>query len=977
MAGPGGVEVGRASIKVLPDLSNFFVSLEKFVQRVERQVVIRIPTSLDPKGVQEDIDRVRRQVQDAPAPKIPIIADTDGFAARVQADVRRATAAIEVDIPITADGERLRRDVQVKVQRIQAELRQLSLSVPLDAGEAAKARGEILAKVAEIQALVKRDPVEIPVKPDFKIDEASLNAFKLRLRLINLPDLKIGTSLTAGAKIGGIAALGITAAAAVPQLLALSGSITNVIGVAGLLPALGTAGAGAVGALALGFHGLGAALASANTPAGLKASSAAMKDLAPSAREAVIAIKALSPEFKALQQSVQGRLFADLGPAITNVTKSLLPELTSGLGNVAGGFNTLIQGIASSFASLGGKGLLSGIFDNTGAALKALTPGVGALITSLTQVSAVGSGFLQPLAAGFSKAATEFGKFITTAANNGSLGKFIDTGLKSFGQLADVAFQAGRAIVGLVQAAQAAGGGTLATFAAGLTQIADTINGPAFQAGLTSFFAGIQTGSAGLLAGALPAIGALFASIGPTLGTAVATIGPALGQIIGALAPLAGAIINTLLPALSFIVVGVAPVISQLAASLTPVITALGPVFAQLGIALAQLLPMLVPVIALIGQGLVTALTVVVPFIVQAITAFTQWATSATGVQTTFSPLVGFVTGTLVPAFMTIVTAFQQIAAFIIPIVMQVVAVIVANWPAISAIFVQVGQIIGAVITAIGASLQAFVAVASALWSIFGGTIMTVVRAVFPIILSIISNTLNIVKGIFTGFTALLQGNWSGLWASIRSILDGGVAIVKSLMGAGFSALIALVSGPLDSIKSAVSSKFNEVVATVQGIPGRLVSALGSLGGLLVDAGAALIDGLAQGITSRLGSVVTAASNVASSIKGLFGGSPVEYGPLLGWNNGGAGKNLVQMGLIDGIKAQSFAVAAASRDMASGLASSTSGIGFGAGAGQQPVGSGSVNFYGNVGWDPDEVGQRIASEQRKSLAVFNLDLVAS
>lgn len=47
MAGPGGREVGRVSVKVLPDTSTFARSLERYLERVERRLRVELPVSLN------------------------------------------------------------------------------------------------------------------------------------------------------------------------------------------------------------------------------------------------------------------------------------------------------------------------------------------------------------------------------------------------------------------------------------------------------------------------------------------------------------------------------------------------------------------------------------------------------------------------------------------------------------------------------------------------------------------------------------------------------------------------------------------------------------------------------------------------------------------------------------------------------------------------------------------------------------------
>ncbi|GAA1885744.1 hypothetical protein [Lapillicoccus jejuensis] len=111
-------------------------------------------------------------------------------------------------------------------------------------------------------------------------------------------------------------------------------------------------------------------------------------------------------------------------------------------------------------------------------------------------------------------------------------------------------------------------------------------------------------------------------------------------------------------------------------------------------------------------------------------------------------------------------------------------------------------------------------------------------------------------------------------------------------------------------------------------------------------------------------------SSIAGTIKGFFPGSPVKTGPLRSWNNGGAGKRLMQQGLISGMLAQSNAVADASRTVASRVTAGTAGLGIAAVS--QTTGRGDVIFNGNVGWDPATVAQQIEIKRRDSVVANSL-----
>lgn len=154
--------------------------------------------------------------------------------------------------------------------------------------------------------------------------------------------------------------------------------------------------------------------------------------------------------------------------------------------------------------------------------------------------------------------------------------------------------------------------------------------------------------------------------------------------------------------------------------------------------------------------------------------------------------------------------------------------------------------------------------------------------------------------------------NWSlpGLiikhWDSIKSgtikVATSIVNWVKGLPGKFVAALSRLGSMLLnvartgfDKLRSGAVDKVTMLMNVARGIPDRIKSALGDLGSLLLNAGKALIQGLISGITSKLADLGSAMGKVGGKIKGFLPGSPIREGPLQSWNNGAAGRRLMDL----------------------------------------------------------------------------------
>lgn len=120
---------------------------------------------------------------------------------------------------------------------------------------------------------------------------------------------------------------------------------------------------------------------------------------------------------------------------------------------------------------------------------------------------------------------------------------------------------------------------------------------------------------------------------------------------------------------------------------------------------------------------------------------------------------------------------------------------------------------------------------------------------------------------------------------------------------ANWSKIVAYFGRVRDGVVDRVSS----MVDWLRGLPSRISSAVGSFGSLLYNKGAELIQGLIDGIYAMVGRVASAASSVANTIKAFLPGSPVKMGPLRSWNNGGAGRRLMDL-LAEGIEGSSRTV---------------------------------------------------------------------
>jgi hypothetical protein len=195
-----------------------------------------------------------------------------------------------------------------------------------------------------------------------------------------------------------------------------------------------------------------------------------------------------------------------------------------------------------------------------------------------------------------------------------------------------------------------------------------------------------------------------------------------------------------------------------------------------------------------------------------------------------------------------LVAAYRGLFKVVVPIVAQIAGVIRKNWGPISAWarknFGQVRQVIVSAMGLIAAIVKRVTSIVRAIWSRWGGDILAVATRIFRAIGQVISGALTTIRGIIRTVTSIIKGDWSGAWNGVKMIFSG-----------VWRAMRAIVSLAWVGIREAISRGISAAISLVKSLPGRIRSALGSLGSLLWDAGASLIEGLIDGVTSRVGAL--------------------------------------------------------------------------------------------------------------------------
>lgn len=691
---------------------------------------------------------------------------------------------------------------------------------------------------------------------------------------------------SAGAVLGrvslGIGAIGAAAGSAAPLLAGIVTTLQNIapagaVAVTGML-----AVTQASAAIKLGMVGVQDAATAAfdTSEAGAKKFDEALKKLSPNARAFALQVRALQPAFQGLQQTIQNRLFADLGDELKRLSAAALPVVRKNLADTATTLNLMAQGASGAARALATNGTLGQAMTGANQGLLNLRQIPGQVVTAFGQLAAAGAPAFDRLTSAAAGFATSINQRLTSAFQSGALTNAVNTAvdlLKDLGTVAGNVFE----ILGNVMApVQAAGGGLIGTLKEITGAIADATATKGFQdaIGAVAQVMGTLAGTVGPLLGqALAAIGPIFTTLGPPVERLISNLGDALSPIIEALGPVLAAAadaVGVLVDALSPLLPVAGDLIASLLPPLVPLLESIGDVFAQAA-----------PVVKLLAETLSTALA---PVIAQLPAIITPLATHLTKMAEQIFPVLADLVVELAPSFAQMGVALGQ--------------VLVAAGPLLTAISQLVIQFVSGLMPVI----KPLIGLIGNLAAIFAGHLSNVLtKVVVPAI---------------TAITSLLKGDFSGAWEGAKRIVSGAISTMNSLLqglpGKLFSALSSLAGRMRQrateagtALASTVSAKVSEAVNWLRGLPGRAYSALASLGSMLRNRATEAGRSLVTAISTKIGEAV-------NLVRGLPGRAASAVGGLAG-RLYQAGRDLIQ-GMINGVRDMAGSLVSAAKDVVGG-----------------------------------------------------------
>jgi len=337
--------------------------------------------------------------------------------------------------------------------------------------------------------------------------------------------LGTGFSFATAAFLPTVIALGVELVAALaPAAAALAATIPAAIGTM----------IGSLAALKLATNGVGAALKTAFDPAKAKQFDAAMKKLAPSARDFVKEIQKLHPAFHQLQQDVQQVFFNQLEGTLTKTARTLLPTLHRGLVSLSVDLGKVGANLITAFGSGRSQANIAQIFINAHEAIKPFIPALGRLAGAFLTIAAAAGPLVTSLSGGFARLLSEFAAFINEAADSGGLSKFFSDALVVLQQLGGLLHNVFDLVGSIIAALQEQGGqalGFLSTLIGDLAAFFATAQGKEALASIFTLLNAALAALQAIIVPLLPAVGALVTAFSTDLSGALVKLTPHLQAV--------------------------------------------------------------------------------------------------------------------------------------------------------------------------------------------------------------------------------------------------------------------------------------------------------------------------------------------------------------------------------------------------------------------------------------------------------------
>lgn len=216
---------------------------------------------------------------------------------------------------------------------------------------------------------------------------------------------------------------------------------------------------------------------------------------------------------------------------ILDLVNGLMPQLRTSFRDLSLGIGEFTAALSKAFGEELANGRLASIFNGIAEGWRVLGTGASGFAGALVSLSNIAATYTPRLAGWFVRQANTFDAWLKAIAEDGRLGRWMEDAIDSMYDLWDVTRGVGGVFAGLWKAAEASGSGGLKGFAQMMLTWQDVVNGADFQRGLTAVFKGSHTAMSSF-GDAVKAIGRLVADLDHAFETFIGSTGQFLGGLI-------------------------------------------------------------------------------------------------------------------------------------------------------------------------------------------------------------------------------------------------------------------------------------------------------------------------------------------------------------------------------------------------------------------------------------------------------------
>lgn len=266
------------------------------------------------------------------------------------------------------------------------------------------------------------------------------------------------------------------------------------------------------------------------------------------------------------------------------------------------------------------------------------------------------------------------------------------------------------------------------------------------------------------------------------------------------------------------------------------------------------------------------------------------------------------VLGTIISSLGAVMTAVAGISLPIVAVIAAIgalVAVFVHLYKTndefraqVQTVWEQIKEFIALAVETIQAFITAFIETGKALWAEYGTGVKEIVSTAFNFVKNIISGALTFISDLIKVVTAVINGDWSGAWEAVKTLVSNVAENVKQIVNSWmelikstiklalqivkdlFSNLKEFAIDIFDKLKEKVSEKVTQIKdAIIDGI-GKAVDWIKALPAQAVEWGKDFIQGLIDGIKSKISAIGDSMKEVAEKITSWIHFSRPDIGPL-------------------------------------------------------------------------------------------------